>query len=149
MTSRLFVLAVLFSLNQIHTTRAAAPPAVRTDLYGDPLPQGAVARLGSVRWRSLGGSATSAYRWAEHVAFLPDGKHLAAVSNPTPGDGQPSLANLSLFDLWTGRLKRTIRAGKADSPGDVYGFDSFAFTPDGKYVVYSAQGVSANTSRTG
>jgi hypothetical protein len=136
MTSRLFVLAILFTLNQIHTTRAAAPPAVLYDLYGD--------RSRKDRWRGWAtcagvarrGSATSGYTWAEHFAFLPDGKHLAAVSNPMPDDGRPSLANLSLFDLRTGRLKRPIRAAKTDSPGDVYGFDSFAFTLDGKYVAY-------------
>ncbi|MGH7223941.1 MAG: hypothetical protein ACRELF_11990, partial [Gemmataceae bacterium] len=68
---------------------------VRVDLYGDPLPKGAIARLGSLRFRHAG---------AVHaVAFSPDGKILAASS-----DG------FNMVVLWeraTGRKLRELMAG--------------------------------------
>jgi hypothetical protein len=62
---------------------AAAPPAQRWDLYGDPLPPGAVARMGSARWRG------EVYR----LALVPGGRQVAASA----GSG------LVLWDLRTGR----------------------------------------------
>jgi RNA polymerase sigma factor (sigma-70 family) len=51
---------------------ASPPPAARVDLLGDPLPDGALARLGSQRLRP--GEQTYA------VAFSPDGRRLASWS---------------------------------------------------------------------
>ena len=65
-----------------------AEPAV--DLYGDPLPPGAIARLGTTRWR-VPADAT--------IRFSPDGKVLFAVSN----------TRLQKFDAVTGRELSSLK----------------------------------------
>jgi WD40 repeat protein len=63
----------------------------RLDRYGDPLPLGAVTRLGTVRFRFSGAGA----------AFLPDGKTVVSVKGNVIG----------LWDARTGRLVRAIDTG--------------------------------------
>jgi WD40 repeat protein len=93
---------------------AATPPDERdrdVDRYGDPLPPGAVIRLGTVRYRfSTAGTA-----------FLPDGKTVAIAAN---GGG------IQLWDARTGRLLREIDTGHfAAGNGSNRGF---ALSRDGK-----------------
>src|SRR5882724_12873627 len=69
----------------------APAPAVRTDRYGDPLPPGAAARLGTVR-----------FHHGEHVssmALSADGKHLAVA-----GSGK----DVSVWDLAKGTRLRML-----------------------------------------
>src|SRR5262245_42461488 len=105
------------SLPAPESGRAAEPPA-STDLHGDPLPAGAVARLGTVRWR--------AQHWVSSMAFVPGGKHLATTNGYA----------LSVWDLDTGRVVRTISTD-GTSLGD--GFQCFTFTPDGKRLLSADQ----------
>jgi WD40 repeat protein len=94
---------------------AAAPPAGRYDLYGDPLPVGAIARMGTVRWRPRGG--------ASRAAFVPGGKLLATSNSES----------LSFWDVRTGRVVRTIVDPLDARPN---GFSAgFAFTPDGERLL--------------
>jgi WD40 repeat protein len=94
---------------------ARGEPPLRTDLYGDPLPPGAIARLGTVRWRSAS--------FFEQMAFAPEGKHLATTAGGA----------LSVWDVPTGRVVRTISTdGTPEGEGFTHGF---TFSRDRKYLL--------------
>jgi len=94
-------------------------PAVRApavDRYGDPLPKGAIARLGTIRFRNQGAANFGGGR-----AFLtPDGKKLVTVGP----DGQTRV-----WDIATGRFVRSIEANEA------------VLSPDGKTLFAAEPGV--------
>src|SRR5262249_12461201 len=64
--------------------------AVRTDQYGDPLPDGTLARMGTVQLR---------HERLATAAFSPDGKMIATVGSNS----------LRLWDARTGKLIREIK----------------------------------------
>src|SRR2546421_6221252 len=73
--------------------QAAAEPAPKhADLYGDPIPADAIARLGSVRLRHADGVSS--------LAFSPDGRLLASVSHDQM---------IYLWDVPTGQLVRRLK----------------------------------------
>jgi WD40 repeat protein len=92
-------------------TAEAEPPKPREDRYGDPLPPGAIARLGTVRFRHPG---------AVHaVAFSEDGKLLAASSDDR--------CMVVIWDRATGRKLREIPVASRTLPPY-----HLRFSPDGK-----------------
>jgi RNA polymerase sigma factor (sigma-70 family) len=80
------------------------------DLHGDPLPEGALARMGTVRWRH--GSAVVS------VAFAGDGKSLASASH----DG-----TFRLWEAATGKELRRFPAYQCSA-------DAVALSRDGKVL---------------
>jgi WD40 repeat protein len=92
---------------------AREKPGERFDLYGDPLPPGAVARVGTVRY-STGPCCTQ-------VVFSRDGKMMIATS---PFGSIP----LRFWEVETGRVQRSL-PGLADRNGRVC---VAAVSPDGE-----------------
>lgn len=112
-------------------TPAAAAPSktpekptqeARVDCFGDPLPEGALLRFGSVRYRAGAG--------INHAAMSSNGKLLAAAGE----------SGITIVDLATGK-PRYLRETEVPN-----GFDSnrslLAFSPDGKQLVSLTEGGS-------
>lgn len=92
----------------------------RVDRYGDPLPPGAIARLGTVRFRHEG----EAYS----VAYSPDGKTVAAAS---------AGAQIFVWDAATGKeLRRWLATDANLQP--IVEVHSIEFSPDGKLLASRA-----------
>ncbi len=107
----IFVLTACVILNTgpfVHSQTSDPKIPVRTDAYGDPLPPGAIARLGTIRLRHGGQIGC--------VTFSPDGQTLASC-------GADNL--IKFWDPETGKEKASLKGHTAI----VW---SIAFSPDGK-----------------
>ncbi len=96
---------------RVNPPKLVADKQIRTDRHGDPLPAGALARLGTVRLRQDPILYT--------LAFSPDGKTLAS------GGG---VGTIRLWDAATGKHLRQIE-------GHTWWVMAVAFSPDGKTLV--------------
>src|SRR5262249_11139666 len=104
---RWLTLGLLASVFSGGTAAQEATPAV--DLYGDPLPAGAIARLGTVRYRHGG--------WGRSLFFAPDDKTLLSAA----AEG----SSLCWFNAADGKLLR--RLDLEDRP-----FGTIVFAPGGR-----------------
>ncbi len=98
--------------------KPSAEKPARTDLYGDPLPEGAIARLGTLRPRGAKGAPTSIEGHEARVtclAYSPDGAMLASGAE----DG--------VVWLWNPTTGKAIRKLQLDSRAT-----GVQFSPDGK-----------------
>jgi WD40 repeat protein len=132
----------------INAQQAPDKPKGALDIYGDALPEGAIARLGTVRFRQG--------EFAQAAAFAPGGKILASVgrfrgvslldadtgrhlhelvvhrftqSLAFSDDGKQIAAGLSLIDVASGKEVLKFKAENDADPGFCV-----AFSPDGTMV---------------
>jgi RNA polymerase sigma factor (sigma-70 family) len=143
--------------------KPAQPPAdqtqgrleqVRTDRYGDPLPQGAIKREGTLRFRLGGGQMTDLFLGAEGKTLISNtlhgpravqvwdaatGKRLQSfpgdfgyqpIAVTTDGSllAIPEGARIVLWNLYSGKQVRRLEAD------DVTAVHALAFSPDGQML---------------
>jgi WD40 repeat protein len=92
----------------------AAGPASRNDRHGDPLPPGALVRLGTIRYRQE--------TPIEQIVYSPDGRFAAS-------DGDD--ADVRIWDGRDGRLLRRIEVGPAE-------IRALAFSPDSRALAVAS-----------
>jgi WD40 repeat protein len=92
------------------TGKETGEKPARVDRFGDPLPPGAIARLGTVRFRTDG--------WRPVIAVAPDGRAVASAGQRT----------ISLWDVATGKEIRRLA-------GHLGGVECFAYSADGTRLV--------------
>ena len=90
----------------------ASKPQVRTDALGDPLPEGAIARLGTVRFRHGGR--------IHRMMFSADGRQLLSTGTDA----------VRVWDIATGKERKTLIA----PPGENWGWGASDLSSDGEQL---------------
>lgn len=125
----------LLLLTAALAAKASEPPAVerkpppRLDRYGDPLPKGAIARIGTIRFRHNSNNSS--------VRYSPDGKILAAIG----------YEGIRLWDAATGKVIQSYdRYGSPQNESfPRFGFDRGFFSPDGKRLWLQSSSAGQNS----
>jgi WD40 repeat protein len=118
------------------SVRAQMSAKAGTDFLGDPLPSGAVARLGTMRFKHPGGPNLSGANLplavtVTAVRFSPDGKKIASVAVPA--------GTVRLWDAATGKEWPGLWSAR------VYGCDrTIAFSPDGTLLAVYGKDLKSN-----
>jgi WD40 repeat protein len=116
--------SVLAGLMCFAGTAPAGPPDEKpghVDCYGDPLPEGVIVRMGSIRFKQR------TKHFPSEVAFSPDSKILAVTFSDEEGCG------VLLREVATGKIIR-----KLDVPGNVK-LGPIVFSPDAKLVAIAGE----------
>ena len=122
---RIFIPIFAVAIIAIGTSFSSADTKpVRLDAYGQPLPDGAIARLGKLKFGLLGSPMA--------VAWSPDGKKLAAVNNDKP--------RLLIWEYPSGKVLTELRLPNASA-------GRMLFSPDGKYLFWTDVHAAWHTSR--
>ena len=111
-------------------TIAAVAVSPGSDLYGDSLPPGAIARLGTIRYRP---EPVGAY--VKRIAFASDDKSIIGITDFFYRNG-----SFCWWDATNGKLLRTIRPGESVDPYRC------AITPDAKTAVTFVDSPSGRSS---
>jgi WD40 repeat protein len=105
---------VLLALACLSPSAAPPPPC---DAFGDPLPLGAVARMGTTRLRVV---------LPEAIAFSPDGKSVVSARFERAGE---EAARFDFWDVRTGRRVRSVEVPTTEATGGL------EISRDGKTLV--------------
>jgi WD40 repeat protein len=100
-------------------------PAPKLDRYGDPLPEGAVARLGTLRYRQSN---------IISLAYSPDGSQIASAGF----SGEDKRCEVRLFDARSGKVIRRFIPALKEKVGETFPINlprpTVVFSPDAKLV---------------